>query len=89
MYLTRAHCRSGEQIISSMAPTGSAAMSCKMFVGDELISVDGCRVKHFAAPDIIALVKGPHGSQVRACSSVYAYVRILEDVRKCTCTCEP
>lgn len=61
----------GHQIISSMAQTGSAASSGKMVVGDELLSVDGCVVKHFAAPDIISLVKGPLGSQVRlTCSRI-------------------
>ena len=55
---------SGLQIVSAVAPTGSAAASGQVLPGDVLKSVDGNEVRGLAPPEVIRLVKGAVGTTV-------------------------
>eukprot|EP00960_Hanusia_phi_P058596 763930-Hanusia_phi.AAC.7 len=54
----------GSQLISTLAPTGSAAQSGRIQAGDILISVDHVKVSGMPASEIIRRVKGQPGSRV-------------------------
>ena len=54
----------GIHIISTLAPTGSAANSGRMYAGDLIKMVDGVLVQGLSAGEVIRLVKGTPGSIV-------------------------
>jgi hypothetical protein len=54
----------GMHIISTLAPTGSAANSGRMQTGDVLRTVNSTDVQGLSAAEVIRLVKGPSGTKV-------------------------
>lgn len=55
----------GNLLIAHLVPGGPALMSGQLFIGDRLLSVSGQSVAGKTVPEIIRMVLGPKGSEVR------------------------
>ena len=57
--------RSGEIFITGLSPKGPAKASGKVKEGDQLLAVDGVDVNGYQVKDIVQLILGKSGTQVR------------------------
>ena len=54
----------GHHIVCEILPGGAAAQSCKVFVGDRILSVDGVPIQNQTVKDVSSMIAGTDGTGV-------------------------